>query len=111
MQTEFCIIRIGETLFYVPVLSVLNAFGFRYIGLQVSVLMADIAAFVLLIVISIHRSIKNFEKIDLWNNINILTVEHPANQNSVRVCSAKQTTTDIWNPGCFASFIRMKRSR
>ena len=61
----FVVVGIGETLFHIPVLSALNAFGFEHIGLQVSVFMVGIASFALLTVVSMHRSIKNFEKIDL----------------------------------------------
>jgi hypothetical protein len=61
----FLVVGIGETLFHIPGLSALNAFGFQYIGLQVSIFTAGIAAFILLTAISIHRSVKNFEIIDL----------------------------------------------
>lgn len=61
----FVVVGIGETLFHIPVLSALNAFGFEHIGLQVSVFMVGIASFALLTVVSMHRSIRNFEKIDL----------------------------------------------
>lgn len=61
----FVVVGIGETLFHIPVLSSLNAFGFEHIGLQIGVFTAGIVVFLLLTAISIHRSIKNFEKIDL----------------------------------------------
>jgi hypothetical protein len=61
----FLVVGIGETLFHIPGLSALNAFGFQCIGLQVSIFTAGIAAFILLTAISIHRSVKNFEIIDL----------------------------------------------
>ena len=61
----FVFVGIGETLIQIPVLSALNAFGFEHIGLQVSVFMVGIASFALLTVVSMHRSIKNFEKINL----------------------------------------------
>ena len=63
--TAFLVVGIGETLFHIPTLSALNAFGFTHIGLQTGVFMAGIAAFAMLTAISICRSIKNFEKIDL----------------------------------------------
>lgn len=63
--SAFVVVGIGETLFHIPVLSALNAFGFEHIGLQVSVFMVGIASFALLTVVSMHRSIKNFEKINL----------------------------------------------
>lgn len=61
----FVVIGIGETLFHIPTLSALNAFGFTHIGLQVSVFMTGITAFVLLTTISMCRAIKDFELIDL----------------------------------------------
>ena len=63
--TAFGVVGIGETLFHIPLLSALNAFGFEHISLQMSVFMAGIAAFVLLTAISMRQSIKIFEKIDL----------------------------------------------
>lgn len=61
----FLTVGIGETLFHIPTLSALNAFGFTHIGLQTSIFTAGIAAFSLLTAISIRRAIKTFEKIDL----------------------------------------------
>jgi len=61
----FVVVGIGETLFHIPILSALNAFGFEYLGLQIGVFIAGIATFILMTAISIQRSIKNFEKIDL----------------------------------------------
>lgn len=61
----FLVVGIGETLFHIPVLSALNAFGFRHIVLQAGVFIAGIAAFLLLTAISMCWAIKNFEKIDL----------------------------------------------
>lgn len=63
--SAFFVVGIGETLFHIPMLSALNSFGFEHIGLQVSVFTAGIASFALLTAISMHQSIKNFEKIDL----------------------------------------------
>ncbi len=61
----FLVVGIGEMLFHIPALSPLNAFGFAHIDLQVGVLTAGIIVFALLTAISLHWSIKNFEKIDL----------------------------------------------
>lgn len=61
----FLIVGIGETLFHIPSLSALNAFGFSHICLQATVLLAGIAIFVFITAISMHISINNFEKIDL----------------------------------------------
>lgn len=62
---DFLVVGIGEMLFHIPALSPLNAFGFAHIGLQIGVLTAGIIVFALLTAISLHWSIKNFEKIDL----------------------------------------------
>ena len=61
----FLVVGIGETLFHIPVLSALNAFGFTHIVLQVIVFLTGVILFSVLTAISIRRSIKNFEKIDL----------------------------------------------
>ena len=61
----FVIIFIAEALHHVPGLEVLNAFGFDHIGLQLAFLLAGAAAFCLLTVLSMKRSEKNFERIDL----------------------------------------------
>ena len=61
----FLVIGIGETFFHIPAFSALNAFGFTHIGLQIGVLIAGIIVFALLTAVSLHRSIKNFENIDL----------------------------------------------
>lgn len=61
----FVVVGIGETLFHIPGLSALNAFGFTHMGLQVSVLTAGAAAFALLTTISMRQAIKSFERIDL----------------------------------------------
>ncbi len=61
----FLVVGIGETLFHIPGLSALNAFGFNHIGIQLVVFAAGVVAFVLMSAFSIRQSIKNFEKIDL----------------------------------------------
>lgn len=61
----FLVVGIGETLFHIPALSALNAFGFNHIGIQLVVFAAGVVAFVLMSAFSIRQSIKNFEKIDL----------------------------------------------
>lgn len=61
----FFVVGIGETLFHIPPLSALNAFGFTHVVLQVSVFLAGAASFALLSAISMRRAIKNFEQIDL----------------------------------------------
>lgn len=59
----FFVTGIGETLFHIPALSALNAFGFAHIGLQISVLAAGAAAFALLTTISLRQAVKNFERL------------------------------------------------
>lgn len=61
----FLVVGIGETLFHIPGLSAFNAFGFSQIILQVSVLTTGIVLFVLLTFVSMNKSIKNFERLDL----------------------------------------------
>ena len=61
----FFVVGIGETLFHIPTLSALNAFGFTHIGRQISVFIAGVIAFTLLTATSKRQAIKNFEKIDL----------------------------------------------
>lgn len=61
----FLVVIVGETLFHIPHLSALNAFGFAHIGLQVSLLAAGILAFVLLSCTSLRHSMKHFTQIDL----------------------------------------------
>lgn len=61
----FLVVGVGETLFHIPSLSALNSFGFAHIGLQTGVFAAGTAIYVLLTAVSMQRSIKNFEKIDL----------------------------------------------
>ena len=41
----FVVVGIGETLFHIPELSALNAFGFEHIGLQIGVFTAGIVVF------------------------------------------------------------------
>ncbi len=61
----FLIICLGETLFHIPELSALNAFGFTHIGLQVGVLVASALVFILMTVFSLRWSIKRFNKLDI----------------------------------------------
>ncbi len=61
----FIIVFIAEALHHVPGLEAVNAFGFEHIGLQLIFLLAGVAAFILLTVLSLKRSERNFEKIDL----------------------------------------------
>ena len=61
----FFVVGIGETLFHIPALSALNAFGFTHIGLQVGVCITGAVAFTWLTAVSMCRAIKRFERIDL----------------------------------------------
>ena len=61
----FVIIFMAEALHHVPGLEAVNAFGFDRIGLQLCIFLAGAAAFVLLTGLSMKRSEKNFERIDL----------------------------------------------
>lgn len=61
----FIIIFIAEALHHVPGLEAVNAFGFEHIGLQLAFLLAGAAAYTVLTLLSMKRSEKNFERIDL----------------------------------------------
>jgi len=61
----FLVIGIGETLHYFPGGSVLNAFGFDQIGLQIVLLLIGILFYLALTLLSFSLSCKRFEKIDL----------------------------------------------
>lgn len=61
----FLVVGIGETLFHIPALSALNAFGFTHIGLQASVFITGVAAYACLTTISMCQAINDFEQIDL----------------------------------------------
>jgi hypothetical protein len=61
----FLIVGIGETLFHIPKLTALNAFGFTHLGMQISVFTAGAAVFAALTAISMRNAIKSFERIDL----------------------------------------------
>lgn len=61
----FIIVFIAEALHHVPGFEAVNAFGFEHIGLQLVFLIAGAVAFMILTVLSLKRSERNFEKIDL----------------------------------------------
>ena len=61
----FIIVFIAEALHHIPGLEAVNAFGFDHICLQFIFLAAGAAAFILLTVLSMKKSEKNFEQIDL----------------------------------------------
>lgn len=59
------VVGVAETLIHIPGLSALNASGFTHLGVQLTALAAGLAAYALLTLTSMHRSIRRFEKIDL----------------------------------------------
>lgn len=61
----FAVTGVAETLFHIPPLSALNAFGFENMGLQTVYLLCGCAAFALLTLLSERRAEQNFERIDL----------------------------------------------
>lgn len=61
----FIVVGVGETLFHIPGLSALNAFGFDHIALQLAVLVAGAAVYSLLTAVSMKKAFRCFEKIDL----------------------------------------------
>ena len=62
---EFVTMGIGEALHHFPKLSWLNAFGTEHLTEQILLLLAGIALFALLSIITYNISCKRFEKIDL----------------------------------------------
>ncbi len=62
---SFLAIGVLEALHHVPGLEALNAFGFEHIGLQLALLFACLAAFLLLTLLSYRSACRHFEKIDL----------------------------------------------
>ena len=65
MIAGFFSIGVFEALHHIPGLEVLNAFGTEEITIQVLLLIAGIAAWLLMTVISYRRACKHFEKLDL----------------------------------------------
>lgn len=61
----FAVVALAETLFNIPPLSPLNAFGFTHMALQVALLAAGMAAFAALTTLSIRQAVKSFRLIDL----------------------------------------------
>lgn len=63
--TAFLIVGMGETLFHIPGLEALSAFGFDHPGTQLGVLSAGIVLFVALTLLSMKKAVRDFEVIDL----------------------------------------------
>lgn len=61
----FIVIGIMETLHHIPGLAFLNACGWEQLGIQAGVLMFGIIVYVVATWLSIKKSVKQFEKIDL----------------------------------------------
>ena len=62
---SFLVIAAAETLHHVPGLENVNAFGTEHLPLQLALLAAGIAVFLLMTLLSCRKACKNFEKIDL----------------------------------------------
>ena len=61
----FLAITVLEALHHVPGLGNVNAFGFDHFGLQLVLLLAGLAAFGIMTLLSYRASCRNFERIDL----------------------------------------------
>lgn len=61
----FLVVGLGETLFRIPGLEALNAFGFTHIGLQICVFWVGALLYFVLTFVSMHRAMAHFERIDL----------------------------------------------
>ena len=61
----FIVIFIAEALHHIPCLQFLNAFGSEHILLQLVLLVLGIGIYLLLTIVSYHKSCVRFEKIDL----------------------------------------------
>ena len=61
----FLVLGVLEALHHVPGLEALNAFGFDHFGLQLVCLLAGIAVFLIMTLLSYRAACRHFEKIDL----------------------------------------------
>lgn len=61
----FLAITVLEALHHIPGLEAVNAFGFDHFGLQLTLLLAGLAAFLIMTLLSYRVSCRNFEEIDL----------------------------------------------
>ena len=61
----FLTVGILEALHHVPGLEAVNAFGFDHIGLQVALLFAGLATFIIMTLLSYRCACRRFERIDL----------------------------------------------
>ena len=65
IMAVFLMIGMAETLHHIPGLKVLNAFGFKYLDIQIGLFLIGLVMYVLLTMISYRSACKSFEKIDL----------------------------------------------
>ena len=61
----FLVVGIAETLFHIPGMEALNAFGFAYIDLQICVLLLGASLHAALTLMSMQRAMRDFERINL----------------------------------------------
>ena len=61
----FLVLGVLEALHHVPGLEALNAFGFDHFGLQLVCLLAGLAVFLIMTLLSYRAACRHFEKIDL----------------------------------------------
>ncbi len=61
----FLLVGVAEALHHFPGLAPLNAFGTDHIGLQLILLLAGIAAYIVMTLLSCRAACRSFEKIDL----------------------------------------------
>ena len=61
----FLVVGIAETLFHIPGMEALNAFGFSYIDLQICVLLLGASLYAALTLMSMQRAMRDFERINL----------------------------------------------
>jgi len=61
----FLAIGVLEALHHIPGLAAVNSFGFDHIGLQLVLLLAGIAVYAIMTLLSYRSACENFEKIDL----------------------------------------------
>ena len=62
---SFLVLGVLEALHHVPGLEALNAFGFDHFGLQLVCLLAGLAVFLIMTLLSYRAACRHFEKIDL----------------------------------------------
>lgn len=62
---SFLTVGLGETLFHLPGMSALNSPGFSNIGLQLAALLLGAISYFALTAVSVQRSLRSFERIDL----------------------------------------------